>query len=830
MFSNVTVSTRTPPLIRILIINLAALVVANSVWAQNDLVSFTRDIRPILSDKCFHCHGPDENTREADLRFDDHQSALNVIEPGDVVNSELILRILEEDPDLRMPPAHVKKPLQPAEIELLKRWVDQGADWSEFWAYVPPRWHEVPTPIDRGWSANWIDQMILSRIEKNGLRPSPAADRVTLARRLHFDLIGLPPTPEQVQSFVSDDRPDAYLRLVTELLESKHFGERMAMYWLDLVRYADTVGYHGDQDHNISPYRDWVINAFNENLPFDQFTREQLAGDLLPQPTLSQKIASGYNRLLQTTHEGGLQPGEYRAIYAADRVRNVSAVWMGATVGCAQCHDHKYDPYTTRDFYSLAAFFADIDDEAHFKNGTNSLPTRRSPEILILDEDDQRKWDRIKPLADEAKRKLDSLKNSQKKKQSQLTRAEEKGLTEEQESLSRELNDLDKEIEAATAGHQALAKQAQQIESRGAWTMISQPLDVPRTVRVLPRGNWLDESGPVVGPAVPEFLGAIETAERATRLDLANWLTDADTDIGKLTARVFVNRVFYLLMGVGISRSLDDFGGQGMSPSYPELLDNLAIDFARDWDVKRLVRQIVATRTYRQSSMAAPEVVNRDPYNEFFARQSRYRLPAEMVRDLSLAVSGLLNVDQVGGKSIKPYQPAGYYRHLNFPPRKYKQTTDARQWRRGVYVHWQRMFLHPSLKALDAPSREECTCERPRSNTPLAALALLNDPSFVEAARVFAEKIMQHEAGFGERLRFAYQWAVSREPQPDEIELMRSLYRESLTEYQSDRESCRLLLSVGQAPLNEDLPGAELAAWTTVARALLNTSEAITRN
>ena len=805
---------------------LGLVLIANSVFASDDLVSFNRDIRPILSDKCFHCHGPDESTRQVDLRFDLEDSARAVIEPGDVENSEMIARILEQDPDLRMPPAHAKKPLQPREIELIKKWVEQGAPWSEFWAYVPPRWHQLPQPDNAAWAKGWMDQMILDRIERNGLQPSPPADKVTLIRRVHFDLIGLPPTPAQVRSFVEDDSSDAYERLVDSLLESKHYGERMAMYWLDLVRYADTVGYHGDQEHNISPYRDWVINALNANMPFDQFTRDQLAGDLVPDSTVSLKVASGYNRLLQTTHEGGLQAKEYRSIYAADRVRNVSAVWMGATIGCAQCHDHKYDPYTTKDFYSLAAFFADIDDEAHFKNGTNALPTRRSPEILILTDSDRREFDSVTQAADEAKRKLVELK----KKQEGLAKTIQQADADQRDPLQGQLNDLQAQIDIVKGEHKKLRDSAKQIESRGAWTMISRPLSKPRTVRILPRGDWLDESGPVVMPAVPEFLGALRTEGRATRLDLAEWMTDCESGVGKLTARVFVNRIFYLLMGVGISRSLDDFGGQGMAPSYPELLDNLAIDFAKDWDVKRLLRQIILSSTYRQSSVASASLIDRDPFNEMFARQSRYRLPAEMIRDMTLAVSGLLNVDQIGGKSVKPYQPNGYYRHLNFPPRKYRHDVDARQWRRGLYVHWQRMFLHPSFKALDAPTREECTCERSRSNTPLAALALMNDPCFVEAARIFAEKIMAGGKTFDERLDHAFQWAVSRNAEPAEVDILRQLYVSSLDQFTSEPKSASDLLGIGQASANAALAPVELAAWTTVARAILNTSEAISRN
>ena len=341
-----------------LLVLLAALGCASRLGAAD--VDFNRDVRPILSDKCFACHGPDEKHREAELRLDVEKSAkedrggYRVLTPGKPDQSDLVKRIISEDESERMPPKKSGKALTPAEIELLKQWVAQGAKYQVHWAYAPPTRHPAPAVKDASWPINWADRFILARLEKEKLKPSPDADAVTLVRRLYFDLIGLPPTPEEVEAFVRDQSPGAYEKLVDRLLASEHFGERMAVYWLDLVRYADTVGYHGDQDHHASPYRDYVIDAFNRNLPFDQFTREQLAGDLLSKPTTDQLIATCYNRLLQTSHEGGVQPKEYSAIYAADRVRNVSAVWMGATVGCAQCHDHKFDPYTARDFYSLA--------------------------------------------------------------------------------------------------------------------------------------------------------------------------------------------------------------------------------------------------------------------------------------------------------------------------------------------------------------------------------------------------------------------------------------------------------------------------------------------
>lgn len=782
--------------------------IACCVPACSQDVNFARDVRPILSDKCFHCHGPDEATREADLRLDQEESVMAdregalVVKPGDLTKSGLIHRILSSDESEIMPPPETKKPLTEEEIETLQQWVAQGAAWSQHWAFEKPIRKQPPAVKNAAWPANWIDQFIQTRLEKEGLTPSTDADATTLLRRVSFDLTGLPPDSGLVEKFAGDHSPEAFEKLVDHLLASPHYGERMAMYWLDLVRYADTVGYHGDQDQNIFPYRDWVINAFNNGMPFDQFTREQLAGDLLENPTVQQQIATGYNRLLQTTHEGGLQKKEYRAIYAADRVRNVSAVWMGATVGCAQCHDHKFDPYTSKDFYSLAAFFDDVDDEKHFVNGTNALPTRREPELKLPTPEQQRQ---LKDL---------DAKITQLQKQ-----VAEKELSDEEQKRRK------KALDSAVADRK-------KIDGQVVRTMITVSLPNPRTTKVLPRGNWLDESGEVVMPAVPEFLQAASDPNRQlSRLDLANWFVDAENGNGLFTARVMVNRLWYLFYGSGLAADLDDFGGQGEAPVHPELLDRLAHELVEsNWNLKAVIKLMVTSRTYRQSSVASQQLRDRDPNNRLYGRQSSFRLPAEMVRDNALAVSGLLQ-KEIGGPSVKPYQPEGYYRHLNFPTRKYQSHTDNRQWRRGVYVHWQRQFLHPMMKAFDAPSREECSAQRTRSNTPIAALTLLNDPTFVEAARAFASRCLEQSAATdSDRCSWAFQEAVSRLPSKDELNVLTQLLqqnRQLLTERQSDAEA---LTNVGISEPDRRPEAIELAAWTAVCRALLNLAETNNRN
>ncbi|MCS1408183.1 MAG: hypothetical protein M2R45_01353 [Verrucomicrobia subdivision 3 bacterium] len=745
-------------------------------------IDFNREIRPLLSDRCFFCHGPDAEDRKADLRLDLESSAKanhsssSAIVPWRPDLSEMVVRITAKDPEDRMPPEESGKALTESEVALIKRWIAEGAVWSQHWAYQTPIRKPVP-PVNRGtWPRNWIDHWVLARLESNGLEPSLDANPTTLVRRLSFDLVGLPPTREMVSAFVAAPTPQAYQRLIDSLLESPQFGERLAAYWLDLVRYADTVGYHGDQDHNISPYRDYVIDAFNDNLPFDQFTREQLAGDLLLETTIDQRIATGYNRLLQTSHEGGVQPKEYLAIYGADRVRNVSSVWLGATMGCAQCHDHKYDPITSKDFYAMQAFFADVDETRHFKDGTNDLPTRREPEIEVL----SRRERQVLALLE---REIEAL----------------------------EARPSEPEQTAVSDRMAWLRQMKDRLSSEARKVMVTQAVE-PRTVRLLPRGNWLDESGPVVKPAVPEFLGRLmlDTDRRVTRLDLANWLTDSESGIGLLTARVFANRLWFLMFGGGLSRSLDDFGGQGEPPLHGELLDQLAIEFVESgWDIKHMMRLMAWSRTYRQDSYESAEMRARDPYNQLLARQARFRLPAEMIRDTLLAGGGLLDYE-VGGASVKPFQPAGYYRHLNFPKRTYEAHEDHRQWRRGVYIHWQRQFLHPMLAAFDAPSREECMAQRPVSNTPVGALVLLNDPSFVAAAKGLAEQMLiEGGSSKSERLRFGFERVLSRAPDPEELFLLRSLLENDAGTRLSQVDDKR--------------------DWILAARAILNLSEAITR-
>jgi len=829
-------------------------------------IAFNRDIRAILSENCFACHGPDKNKRDSDLRLDTEAGATadlggrRAVVPKHADQSELWKRITTADEAERMPPTSTGKTLTDRQKELLRRWIEEGAQWQPHWSYTRIERPALPMVVSPTAStaqpptaAQPIDQFIRAKLAEHDLTPSAPADKITLVRRLYFDLIGLPPTPEQVAAFVNDEDPAVYERTVDALLASPHYGERMALAWLDLVRYADTTGIHGDNHRDVTPYRDYIIRAFNSNMPVDRFAIEQLAGDLLPNATLEQKVASGYNRMNMTTTEGGAQAKEYIAKYSADRVRNASTVWLGATLGCAECHDHKFDPFTTKDFYRFAAFFADVQEQAVALPGpafpvptpAQAVEFRRlseqvaalkkvldtqAPEIAAA----QAQWEpAARAKAAETKPETD------KKKKPEVPEAITKILQASPDSL----NDAQRAelaayyrtiaplLDPVRKNLAELETQLAAVDAQIPKTLVAMSVE-PRVVRVLPRGNWLDETGEVVTPGVPGFLKQLEASSagserRANRLDLANWVVSRDNP---LVARVFVNRLWRLAFGRGLATPLDDLGAQGVPPTHLDLLDWLAVDFIESgWDVKRLWKQILMSETYRQSSNETATHRQRDPYNLWLARQGRFRLDAELVRDNALAISGLL-VERIGGPSAKPYQPAGYWRHLNFPVREYEADHGENLYRRGLYTYWCRTFLHPSLLAFDAPSREECTAERPRSNTPLQALALLNDVTYVEAARVFAEHALRAEAKtFDERLNWAFRRALSRAPTPPETSLLAAMYEKHRAQFAADTAAADQLLATGEWPAPKDLDRADLAAWTSVTRAILNLHETITR-
>ena len=983
-------------------------------------ILFNRDIRPILSDNCFQCHGFDPKNRKADRRLDTREGALKekdgvtAVVPGDIKASEMHRRIHSSDPDEVMPPPKNGKHLTKEQRALVDEWIRQGARYEPHWSYTPPTRKAVPT------NAHPVDYFIEGRLATVGLRLSIEADKRTLARRAYMDLTGIPPTPDAVKEFENNESPDSFNRLVDTLIASAHYGERMAIPWLDVVRFADTIGYHSDNPRNVWPYRDYVINAFNQNKRFDQFTIEQLAGDLLPNSRLEQKVASAFNRLLLTTEEGGAQAKDYEARMLTDRVRAVGTVWLAQTIGCAQCHDHKFDPISTRDFYALGSFFADISEgvigkreegilvptaseeqklaelnsqitrlknelrseseerkiqqvewEAGLSSGhtdvswgilipqklhadrgsklshlgdgiidvpaannaasdsyfvtvktppgttmgfklealsSESLPNKgpgRSPkgafiinEITVKDGDHSLK---VSEASASYESKTNPAKQAIDEKNDERNGWSNVGLIGQDTSIYLEMVSPIPEgklvtiiLRQASGDNQTLgrfrisATQApapiraprvqypeeilkivgipsqkrssadsaklashfratapqfaelrrsitdaelalSNFEKSVAHCIVSIHTDNKRTVRILPRGDWQNDSGELIEPALPHYLPRSNVPDRPlTRLDLANWIVGKENP---LTARVFVNRLWKQFFGSGLSKVLDDLGTQGEPPLYAELLDWLACEFVESgWDVKHMVRLIVTSRAYRQTSVASRELMASDPYNRELSRQGRWRLEAEFVRDTALNVSGLLN-KSIGGPSSRPYQPEGYWENLNFPARTYPNDKDDRQFRRGLYTWWQRSYLHPSMLAFDAPTREECTADRIRSNIPQQALVLLNDPTYVEAARNLAAKIVRLSGSdTPSRLAWAFYQVLQRAPTETESKELAALYQKHLSEFVAAPEFAESLMQVGisERPGTGSTP--ELAAWTSVARVLLNLHETITRS
>ncbi len=1032
-------------------------------------VSFNRDIRPIMSDTCFACHGPDKSTRMAGLRLDlrdeaikPTKSGVTPIVPGDPSKSAIVQRVLSADAARVMPPKYSHKELSETQKQTIRQWVAEGAVYEGHWAYQPVRRPAVPSA-----TANPIDAFLLARLAKENLQPSGEADRRTLLRRASLDLTGLPPKPADVEAFVHDKSPDAYATRIDALLASPHYAEKQTMHWLDAVRYADTCGFHGDNPFPAWPYRDYVLRSFRDNKPFDLFTREQLAGDLMPGAGVEEKTASAYNRMNRTSAEGGLQPKEYLAKYAADRVRTTSNVWLGSTMGCSECHDHKFDPFTAKDFYSMKAFFADIKETGlvpdrgpeafgsqlalpseeqerrlailriqlaaarrNLARAASAVPDRQAEwesGILQADKSGQLNWHYQRPIAAKSQNGAvirtynDELVDTNSELGGSMVPGKQPGnglmvvegpnpdnetyivtlkpgagewtalavdvladeslagvrvargadrlLISEVEadagqgklafslataSLAFPAPDLppmaaidgdpktgwgltiygnnthvlalrfaeklrttadstvtvrlrhDSDFRRATAGRFRLAlssaihswpdsiargrrstdpvrtglpenvrkaietepsnrtgAQSAAVFHHFAWAAPEfEPLQIaaaraeaelgqfeatiprvvvteavtPETTRLLPRGNWMDDSGEIVEPAIPAFLGKVAPGRRATRLDLAEWIGSTENP---LTARVFVNRIWRQFFGTGLSRVLEDLGSQGEWPSHPELLDWLAAEFmkpewnassAHAWDVKHIVRAIVLSDAYRRSSLPTPELEAKDPYNRLLARQSRFRVDAESVRDVALQTSGLLT-DSFGGPPVRPYQPEGHLAALNFPKRGYSASRGESLYRRGLYTFWQRTFLHPSMATFDAPTREECAINRTPSNTPLQALVLLNDPTFVEAARVLGQNMLSSGGTrLDDRIDWAFLRAVSRKASPAERRTLSGLYETSLRHYRANPAEAKRLDAAGEAAQSKPAGTAELAAMTTVARAILNMHETITRN
>jgi len=768
-------------------------------------IAFNRDIRPLLADRCFACHGPDGNKRISGLRLDrpvqafgplpKHPQARALV-PGHPEQSVAWQRITSTDPAEMMPPPAYHHLLSAADKTLIKTWIEQGARWEEHWAFVPPVRPEPPAVTAAPWARNAIDRFILARLEQEGFSPAPEADKATLIRRVTLDLTGIPPTLAEVDAFLADAAPTAYEKLVERLLASPRYGEQMAATWLDYARYADSHGYQSDPERHMWRWRDWVINAFNANMPFDQFTIEQLAGDLLPAATQDQKIATGFNRNGRINGEGGIIAEEWRVETVIDRVETTSAVFLGLTMGCCRCHDHKYDPITQKEFYRFGAYFNSINETGVGDTGTLDRGTNAPPVIRVYSPEQTQRIAELNTQIAACVARL-AQPNADKAK---IT-AEQTAATKERDGIANDERNT---------------------------TMVMEELPKPRDTFVLLRGQY-DKHGDKVEPGLPEVLApAGKVSTPRNRLELAQWIVNP---ANPLTARVQANRLWEKFFGVGLVKTTENFGTQADWPSHPELLDWLGTELVRlKWDLKAFQKLIVTSATYRQAGTIRPELLERDPENRLLARAPRLRLSAETVRDQALAISGLL-VEKIGGPSVKPYAPAQLWADNRFGNlAKYVEDKGDSLYRRSLYTFWKRTATPPNLTMFDMPSREYCIIKRSRTNTPLQALTLLNDPTFLEAARVLGQHMITDGGTTPEqRVAWGFRRATGRLPAAAECKILTDGIEPLRTHYQQDGKAAADLLSLGATPRPPQLEAAELAAYTMTASVILNLDEMVNK-
>ncbi len=818
--------------------------------------NFSRDILPILSDNCFHCHGPDAKQRQGDLQLDTEASALRteepVIVPGKSAESELMRRLISTDPDEQMPPPKSNRKLTKPQIELLKQWIDSGAKWGRHWAYEAPQRPALPSVKDAIWSKNPIDTFLLARLERENLKPSPEAPRETLIRRVTLDLTGLPPTLEEVAAFLKDDSPQAYETVVDRLLQSRRYGERMVWDWLDAARYADTNGYQGDPTRAMWYWRDQVIVALNRNQPFDQFTIEQLAGDLLPNPTQQQLIASGFHRNHMINGEGGRIAEESRVDYVQDRVETTGAVWMGLTFNCCRCHDHKFDPLKQREYYQLSAYFNSIEE-----TGGNDAGGLANPVLSFASPEQQAELEKLRVVEKEAKaardeyeKKLTELQKEweqsrvidQKELPADVRAIVEKTTETRSDAEKKKLSDHFRANHAPWTAAEKLAedkrKARDQFEKSLPRTMVMRERAQPRETFILIRGAY-DKPEAKVTHGVPAILPPLPKDAPTNRLALAQWLVASEHP---LTSRVTVNRYWQSFFGTGLVKTTEDFGVQSERPSHPELLDWLACEFQQPtvsqptvahegasnrWNVKHMHRLIVTSAAYRQSSKSSAELNDRDPANRLLARAPRQRWPSWLIRDQALAVSGLL-VDKAGGPPVKGYQPTGVWEEATFGNIKYTQESGEALYRRSLYQFWRRI-VGPTV-FFDVANRQTCSVKSSRTNTPLHALTTLNDVTYVEASRAWAERLLKSEATSPEaRLQLAYQQLLARQPSDNELQILLTAMKQLREKYAADAEGAKKLLSIGASKRDEKLDLIEHATYTAVCNLLLNLDEALTK-
>ncbi len=740
-----------------------------------DEINFNFNVKPILSDKCYACHGPDANKRKAGLRLDIESDAkaelpenpgLYAIVPNEASKSELISRIYSDDESAMMPPADSNLKLAEHEKGILKKWIDQGAKFEPHWAFVPPKKADIPKVKDESWPKNEIDDFILSTMENKGMHPADPASHEKLIRRVSLDLTGLPPTLEDLDKFVLGNSEFNFEAIVDYYLAKPSYGEQMTREWLDVARYADSHGYQDDSYRTMWPWRDWVIHAFNENMPYSQFLTWQIAGDLLPNATKEQILATGFNRNHPITQEGGVIDEEYRSTYVTDRTNTLGKGIMGITLECAKCHDHKYDPITQKDFFSMYSFFNNVNEKGLQMDAVQAK---------------NRKYYADAPF-----------------------------ITIDSTDLHGVLSFLN-------------------MPDTTAINVMVMDDSSHREAHVLSRGNY-DAPTDLVEPSTPPAIMPFSSEYPKNRLGLARWLTN---DQNPLTARVYVNRLWGMIFGQGIVKTSEDFGSQGALPTHPELLDWLAADFMEhNWDIKYMIKKIVTTATYQQSSIINPEKEKQDPQNIYLARGPRFRLGAEEIRDYVLTTSGLLN-KEIGGPSVKPYQPPGLWEETNAGGNRgiltsYVPDTGDKLYRRSLYTFWKRTLPPPSMAIFDAPNRDLCEVRRQNTNTPLQALALQNDIQVLEGARVLASHITENTHEVSDAVKRLFNSILLRNPTDEEMEILSEYHEEYLTKFSENEESVDQLLSIGQYEMGSSDP-TETAALMMVAQVLYNLDETITK-
>jgi hypothetical protein len=737
-----------------------------------DVVDYNFHVRPILSDRCFKCHGPDGNKRKANLRLDKEAGLYqalkddpdaHVIVPGKPNFSELYLRISASDTSIQMPPPNSNLALSEFEVKLIRKWIDQGAKYQKHWAFIQPKKKPAPDIDDEDWPTNDIDHFVLAKMEEQNLEPNQQADKERLLKRLSFDLIGLPPSLDQQEEFLKDESDDAYEKIVDQLLASKHYGEKMAIHWLDAARYADSHGYQDDGYRTMWPWRDWVIHAFNENYPFNKFALWQIAGDLLPNPNKEMLLATGFNRNHKITQEGGVIDEEYRIEYVTDRTNTFGKTFLGLTFECAKCHDHKYDPISQKDYYRAFAFFNQVNEKG-----------------LVGDI-------QLASLADPPRM--------------QITNADVAGI----------LNFVNKK------------------EKDPVPVMIMKDSSVVRPTYLLKRGAY-DAHGESVTFGMPESIFAFDTLSvPQNRLGLATWMLDKNNPV---TSRVFVNRIWQEFFGRGIVKTSGDFGMQGELPTHPELLDWLAVDFIENgWNIKRLVKLIVMSSTYKQAAEVSKQKKSVDPENVYLSRAPRLRLPSELVKDHVLASSGLL-VNEIGGPSVKPYQPKGIWESSTSGRgvlAYYVQDHNEKLYRRGMYNFIKRTVPPPVMLMFDASNRDQCEVKRMRTNTPLQALAMMNDPMVLEASRVLAERLMIESTSPKEKIEKAFRLIACRKAERKEIDLLEKYFGDGKKTFSENPASAKKFIQAGEYK-HENVKDVEsLASLMQVVQTIYNLDEAIVK-